>query len=295
MQYNATVGNMYSRELIAGDREVLPYSLNGFRRSIFFVVYVCVILISFGCIGYSLYVDPLIGLFGMLAGYLGNNIAFSITHVRFHTSFIELPESRMELLVHHSFIHHYRDVQVYHKTWLETRMSYFIDPKAGLLSPVFLSMFPGTLLISYCLYLYQPVLGLTYFSTAWAAELLQSTIHEWYHNPVSNRKSFYNPVLFWLFTFLEKIGIASTRDHLQHHRHRLHNLNQVEKWMDLYLPFGEWLPTLIWKRALARYVPGEARMTAFVQAIIYTSFVVLHALLILSYLGMYRLVHGAGA
>lgn len=276
--------NLFSRDLIAGDKEMAPLTLSGTRRSVFLVIYVMLVAIAFGVVGYCFYLNPLFGVFGLISAYWCNNVAFAITHVRFHTSFIELPEEKMDVLVHHSFIHHYRDIQVYHKTWLETRMSYFIDPKEGVFSIVFLSMLPGNLLISWALYRVNPLLGFSYFSTIWVAEMLQSTVHEWYHNPAKNRKSFYNPILFGVFTVLEKIGIASTKDHAKHHRHRLNNLNEVEKWMDLFLPFGEAFGNAIWTRALARYEPGKTKMTDYVNNVIYVSYVVLHALLISAYL-----------
>lgn len=290
MQYTPSIDRQYSRDNIPNDEIRLPYKLHGLRRAAFMVIYCCIVALSFGFVAYTLYLSPVIGIFGLLSAYFLNNLAFCITHCRFHTSFIELPESKMDILVHHSLIHHYRDVQVYHKTWLETRISYFIDPKAGLLSPVFLGMFPVTLTVSWLLYRQHPVLGMSYFSTVWLAELLQSTIHEWYHNPTSNRKSFYNPVLYAVFTFLEKIGIASTRDHLQHHRHRLHNLHEVEKWLDLYFPLGEYLATRIWKNALTKYEPGKENMTAYVKKLINVCYLFCHVSLSLAYLGLYKLL-----
>lgn len=275
---------MFTRDLIPNDRELEPYLLTGVRRTTFAVIYVALIVLAFGGAGYCVYVNPLFGIFGIVSAYLCNNIAFAITHVRFHTSFIEVPEEKMDVLVHHSLIHHYRDVQIFHKTWLETRMSYFIDPKFGVLSIVFLSMIPGNLIISAFLYQVNPLLGISYVCTIWVAEMLQSTVHEWYHNPTPNRRSFYNPVLYGLFTLLEKTGIASTKDHTRHHRHRLHNLNDVEKWMDLFLPFGEMMATAIWDRALVRYEPGKTKMTDYVNKVINVSYVLLHAGLIGSYL-----------
>ena len=61
------------------------------------------------------------------------------------------------------------------------------------------------------LYQIHPVLGIAFFSSQYVAELLQSTIHEWYHNPVRNRKTFYSAPVYWAFTFLEKTGLASTQ------------------------------------------------------------------------------------
>jgi hypothetical protein len=37
-------------------------------------------------------------------------------------------------------------------------------------------------------------------------------------------------------SFLEKIQIVSSKTHKIHHKHRLHNLTDVEVWYDLYVP-----------------------------------------------------------
>ena len=66
-------------------------------------------------------------------------------------------------------------------------------------------------------------------------------------------------------TFLEKVGIASTKQHMIHHRNQLSNLDDVDLWQDLYMPFGEILPSWLWKNALARYVPGKAYMSDYMQ------------------------------
>jgi hypothetical protein len=280
---------LYSRAHIPLDQKEPPYALTGVRRVLFALFYFGIIGVTFSGVAYCLYVNPLFSIFAFFIAYVGDNIGFSITHVRYHASFIELPESKMEVFLHNSFIHHYRDVQIYHKTWLESRVSYFMDPKEGVFSSVFLTVVVWNLLLGWLMYHLHPVLGISYFSMLWLAELLQSTIHEWYHNPVSNRKLFYSAPVYWLFTFLEKIGIASTRDHLQHHRHRLHNLNEVEKWLDLYLPMGEVLPALIWKKAIARYVPGKENMTTYVNKVTRRVYAVLFLSATLCYLAGYYL------
>lgn len=291
MEYSPSNHSMYSRATIHGDQEILPHALGGLRRTAFLMAYIAIVSISICGVLYCLYVSPLIAIFGLVMSYWLNNIAFTITHVRFHTSFIEVPEPKMDVLIHHSFIHHYRDIQIYHKTWLESRMSYFIDPRDGLLSPVFMSQIPVTLGISWLLYRQHHILGIIYFSSVWASELLQSTVHEWYHNPAKNRKSFYNPVAFWFLTMLEKVGLASTKTHLQHHRHRLHNLHEVEQWLDLAIPFGERLPIALWKKALTKYVPGEINMTPYLMKIIYVSYCAIHVFMVLAYLAVYPILH----
>jgi hypothetical protein len=113
------------------------------------------------------------------------------------------------------------------------------------------------------------VLGIAFFSSQYGAELLQSTIHEWYHNPVRNRRPFYSFPAYWFFTFLEKVGLASTKHHLVHHKHQLPTLDDVEVWLDLRLPFGEWAGSRLWKQALTKYVPGQTNMTKYVRRVGY--------------------------
>jgi hypothetical protein len=71
--------------------------------------------------------------------------------------------------------------------------------------------------------------------------------------------------VYWFFALLEKIGLASTRKHMVHHQHHLPNLDRVERWLDLYIPFGEVLASRFWKKALSKHVPGKTWMTEFVE------------------------------
>ena len=253
----------YSRGTIRNDREMAPYTLAGFKRIVFLVLYVLIVASSIAGLIYTFYVSPLFGLMILPICYVFNNLLFTASHSKLHASFIELPEAKMSVLCHHSFIHHYRNSCVYHEKWLETRMSYFMDTRA-VFDPAFRGFAVMIPVVSVILYQVDPVLGVAFFSSQYAAELLQSTIHEWYHNPVRNRKTFYSFPVYWAFILLEKIGIASTKHHLEHHRHQLPTLDKVEVWLDLYLPFGEIPASLLWKKALTKYVPGQTNMTEYV-------------------------------
>ncbi len=277
----------YSRDAIPNDQQLPAYTLTGLRRAFFMAIYVTAVVVSFGGIAFSLFVNPLLAVFGVVTAYLVNNYAFSITHVRYHSSFIELPESKMEVLLHTSFIHHYRDTEAYHKTWLESRVSYFVDPKDGIFSSIFLAMVPATLIISAFLYTYSPVLGVTYLSTIWAAQLLQGSIHEWYHYPKRRRLEYFHPATHYFFTFLEKVRIADGKRHSYHHRHQLHNLQDVELWLDLAIPWGDKLPTYLWKKVLKLYRPGEIRMVPAISILIYFTYVFLHSLLTFGYIQLF--------
>ena len=256
----------YSRAHIANDHEVKPCTLTGFKRIVFLVLYGLIVSSSVAGMVYTFYVNPLFGLMILPVSYVFNNLLFLVNHSRLHASFIELPEENMSVICHHAFIHHYRNTRVFHETWLETRMSYFIDART-IFDRAFRGFFLFIPLISVLLYQIAPVLGIAFFSSQFLAELLQSTVHEWYHNPARTRKAFYSFPVYWFFALLEKTGLASTRRHMLHHRHHLPTLDKVERWLDLYIPFGETLASRFWKQALSRHVPGKARMTEFVELV----------------------------
>ncbi len=65
---------------------------------------------------------------------------------------------------------------------------------------------------------------------------LQAITHLWYHTLESNKKQHFGVILFYIMSFLEKIQIVSSETHKIHHKHRLHNLADVEVWNDLYVP-----------------------------------------------------------
>ena len=257
-------GIEYSREYIPNDQEMAPCTLTGFKRIVFLALYALIVSSSVCGLVYTFYVSPLFGLLTLPVCYVFNNLLFLSNHSRLHASFIELPEAEMNVICHHAFIHHYRNICVFHETWLETRMSYFIDARA-VFGPAFRGFILVIPLAAVILYRINPVLGIAFFSSQYLAELLQSTIHEWYHNPVRNRKGFYSFPVYWAFTFLEKIGLASTKRHSLHHRHQLPTLDKVEVWLDLYVPFGEMLASRFWKTALTKYVSGKTNITRYVD------------------------------
>lgn len=256
----------YSRADIPNDRVVAPCTITGVRRIVFLALYGLIVSLSMAGMAYTFYANPLFGLMILPVSYVFNNLLFLANHSRLHASFIELPEERMSVICHHAFIHHYRNTRVFHETWLETRMSYFIDART-IFDRAFRGFFLLIPLISVLLFQIDPVLGIAFFSSQFLAELLQSTVHEWYHNPPRNRKAFYSFPMYWFFTLLEKTGLASTRKHMVHHQHHLPNLDRVERWLDLYIPFGEMLASRFWTQALRRHVPGKTWMTDFVEAV----------------------------
>ncbi|MBA2648171.1 MAG: hypothetical protein H0U75_01005 [Legionella sp.] len=281
----------FSRTHILEDKPMPPFVLEGFNRKIYLFVYLLVVAFAIlGC-SYSIYLNPKFAIIGLFFCYMADNFLFAIFHLRLHGLFIELPEHKMNVFEHHSFIHHYRNIKVYHEHWLETRIAYFIDPRAITTNRLmFLYKIHFNILTSVLLGILNPIIGITYFSGILATNLLQSTIHEWYHNPIKNRKNFYNPILFIFLSGLEKIKIASSKRHLRHHKHNLSNLDKAESWMDLYTPAGEWLANKLWKRILTKYVPGEYNMTIYMTKFYEFAIILVQILLPISFIVSFYLV-----
>jgi hypothetical protein len=280
----------FSRAHIRGDHPVPALDLTGAKRAVSMAIYGFVVAVAVTGTAYTIWARPLLALYGGLIFYFFNNVAFVMAHLQFHAAFIELPESKMSVLIHHSFVHHYRDTGVYHKKWLESRVSYFVDPRAGLEDRAALVFGPVTFATVWFLWRFDPVLGIGFIGLGWAAQLLQSTIHEWYHNPSRNRRDFYNPASYALFTLAEKVGIASTKKHAVHHRHQLDNLNEVVRWLDLEVPLLERLPEYLWRKMVAMHVPGEERMSQFMNKAIFVTFVVVHTSVTLAFLAFHFLL-----
>lgn len=255
----------YSRLNIVDDQVIEPYQLVGFKRTLFLIMYSAIVISAISGLAYSIYVSPLFAISALAVGYFFDNLIFALGHFEFHTSFIEIPEKKMSTLCHNSFIHHYRNIFVYHEKWLETRMCYFgADAKEDLTLKSAARLIVPFLMVAAVAFFISPLLAIAWYSAQAVPALLQSVIHEWYHNPQSNRKSFYSFPVYWLLKILEKISIASTKVHMAHHQQGLNNLDEVEQWLDLYIPFGEVLPTIAWKKILTVYEPGQYRMNDIV-------------------------------
>lgn|GEM_PF-6457178 len=216
---------------------------------------------------------PGVLLAGLLLAYFLENTLFVVGHVGLHCSFMETPEREMPTVTHHSFLHHYRDIHTYHKSWLASRLSYFYCPRLGFRTLTAHGTLTIPVLTSLALGAWDWRVGLCALSCMWGAHLLQTIAHEWTHHP--DRKAFYARPTHWFLSALEWAGIVSTARHIRHHRHHLHNLDQVHEWVDLYIPGGEWLGRTLFTWARRRYVPGERRM---VRAIIaaYAVYIPLH-------------------
>jgi hypothetical protein len=251
---------LYRRESIPGDREIEPLRLTGAPRAAFLALHVGLTAFILGGLAYVLYLEPLFGLTALVLGYFFENRGFVRGHLQFHAAFIEMPEEKMPTLIHHSLIHHYKNVRIFHETWLETRVSYFVEPRSLFASLAKISV--GFALVAAFCYVVDPVLGIGMFAARAFWLLVQSIIHEWYHNPVKNRKSFYTVPVYWFLTALEKAGLASTRGHARHHRHTLDDLDHVDRWLDLAAPF-ERIGERKWAAALELYEPGKTNMSDY--------------------------------
>lgn len=62
--------------------------------------------------------------------------------------------------------------------------------------------------------------------------------HQWYHTKKEDRKKDFNPFLFWLLSFLERVHVIGTNNHIKvHHTHGLNQLDEVKGWLDVSWPF----------------------------------------------------------
>ena len=263
--FSVAPAKVYNRASIPEDEVIEPYELKGLRRSVFLTLYSMILITAIVGLAYTFYFNPFFGLVALVIGYFFDNLAFGCGHLEFHTEFIEMREKKMTTLCHNSLIKHYRNKHVFHERWLETRMSYFIDPQTVVTAGSILKVLAALLILGALSHFTHPALAIAWYSAQAVPALIQATIHEWYHNPPHNRKTFYCLPAYLFFIFLEKTSLASTSGHNIHHQHGLNNLNQVHRWLDLYIPFGEIQPTQFWKKALALYEPGKTNMTDFAK------------------------------
>lgn len=290
---NKTITSYYSRTNISEDYPLTAFLLSGPLRLMYLSIYCVLVASAILGILTALYLDPLFCVLGLTLCYISDNVLFAILHLRLHALFIELPEKNMSVIEHHSFIHHYRNIKIFHETWLETRIAYFIDPrhfKSGL--AMFLYKIVLNVLTSLILYAINPIIGITYFSGILGINLLQATLHEWYHNPPKNRKNFYSPFIFLFLSFLEKIKIASSKKHLKHHFHNLSSLDKANVWLDLYFPKGEVLANKVWGALLTKYVPGKTYMTALMTRVYEYTLVTMQIILPVLFVAIFYGLHG---
>ena len=247
-------------------RDVLPPEerralliVEGSRRHALLAVYAALNVVIFGGLLYTMTWAPLLAVSCLLLCYYLENVTFVIAHVGLHGVFMEAPESRMTTVTLHAFIHHYRDVRAYRKAWLESRLAYFFCPRRPL-GTITTHLYVTLPLVSAGLVaLVDWRVGLCVLSCMWGAHALQSVCHEWYHND-KQREDFYWAPTYWLLSALERVGIMSTARHIDHHRHHLRNLDEVDNWLDLYIPGGEALGEALWAWLVPQHVPGETRM-----------------------------------
>lgn len=97
---------------VEGDFVVEPLSVHGLERARLMSIYVFVVLYAWIGTVVAIYLDPWVGVPNLLYAYYLDNLNFTLGHLSLHAKFIEWPEWAMDVLCHHSFIHHYRDIQV---------------------------------------------------------------------------------------------------------------------------------------------------------------------------------------
>lgn len=233
--------------------------LRGGQRLRMELVYVAIHLVVGGGLLAGLSWSPLAVLGGLVLAYIFEQLGFVLAHVGLHSSFMETPEAEMPTVTHHAFIHHYRDIRAYHRSWLASRLSYFFCPQRpfGTLTALGRTALPLVLAGGLALAVDWRA-GATLLACLWANHLLQGVAHEWYHN--DQRDTFYTPPMRWFLVGLEAVGVMDGKRHRRHHAHHLHSLDEVQDWVDLSLPGAEWLGRTLWRRQLRRYRAGERAM-----------------------------------
>ncbi len=258
----------------------------GAERTRHLLVYAAIHIVIFGGLAYSLATNPALALIGVLLCYVLENVMFVFGHVALHVTFIEFPEGSMMTLGHHSFIHHYRDIRAYHRSWLATRLSYFYCPRLGLRSMSTRGYLVAQLCSAAAIAAFDWRAGLCALACMWSMRSLQSICHEYYHH--DDREGFYWAPTLRLLRGLEAIGVLSTTRHRRHHRHHLHSLDKVHDWTDMWLPGAERLGRRLWREMLARHVPGEERMIDAIRGV-FTAYAALHyAAIIAGFVAMVR-------
>lgn len=273
------------RSHIIDDFLVEPRSVFGLKRILLTSVLYFILVFSLIGSAYTAYRSLPLFILGLTLCYLLENIIFVLSHITFHADFIELPEKSMRILVHHSFIHHYRNIRVYHERWLETRLSYYFDPIGGFKTVIIWTNLIPELLVSLILYVIDPLLGISALSFMWLTRWLQSVCHEWYHN--DKRKTFYTKPMYYLMTFFEYIGLMSTENHKKHHQHNLKSLNKASVWLDLRTPFGSFIEKIgnyIWEKALLRYKPKETNMVKYTLSLTLIAYLAGYLIIIFGFL-----------
>ena len=272
------------RSAIVDDFLIEPRSILGFKRVLFIFILYSILIFSLVGAAYTAYKSLPLFIFGLALCYFLENIMFVLGHIAFHADFIEIPEKTMGILVHNAFIHHYRNIRVFHEKWLETRLSYFFDPIDFLKSFTTWTNLISEVLVSIILFQIDPLLGISALSFMWITRLLQSVCHEWYHN--NEKETFYTKPMYYLMMFFEKIGLMSTKNHKKHHQHNIKSLNRASVWLDLYMPFGSFLEKIgdfIWKKALLRYKPRKLNMVKYVLYITLICFIIQYLIIIFGF------------
>lgn len=259
------------RKHIIDDTIMEPYRLVGLRIYFWLLIYYIFTIFLFVSNVILLYINPLYQIYSLLLSYFYNNLGFMWGHIDIHLMCIEYPEAEMGILCHNSFIHHYRDINVYKDYWLETRLSYFVDVswkgKGHFIHIILFLLFAFSINYQRGGWVY----GLSYFVSMNIWLWLQSVVHEYYHVKKKERKMFYSRLNYKMLTFFESIGILNTEEHyVLHHDTDINTLDKVSSWNDMKMPnLFDTIADLIFQKMLKYYKPGEKTMTKIYRKMMY--------------------------
>jgi hypothetical protein len=174
---------------------------------------------------YSLISYPILTVLFFFFCYVGHHICFMSYHSSLHAQFIELDHRKLLTGPFIAFVHHYVHPRLL-CCW-EHRASYQS-------SVVLLSFFP----IFFLCFYWGGLAMLPFVCTFLLWHLTSSPIHEWYHMPAKNRREYFNRFEYFVYSFLERHGLISTREHVTHHRHQINNKKDVVEFDDVNVGKG---------------------------------------------------------
>lgn len=172
----------------------------------------------------------------IIMSYIANGLWFYGVYMRLHVKFITTKREDLSIEGRFAYDHHYIDSSIYKKYWIPYRLIYFVNIPLSLkekswfiqymilinIIVLFGTMYFGLLNITECTAIFSIYSILINY---------QAIVHEWYHVKFSEREEHFTYV-YWIFRFLERIGVISTVHHRSHHQHDKDTLNQVKWFFD---------------------------------------------------------------
>jgi hypothetical protein len=188
----------------------------------------------------------------ILVAYARQQLLFVAVHVPLHARFVgdyatlARGDPNSERFVGSgtflAFLHHFYRADAFRRWWLPYRLSYLaVGPLAFLAAIAALDF----ALVSACragtedgravtaTAIYVALANAAFMNAWWHTQAL---VHEWYHVPPSERRAYFSFAVYDYLAALERIGVADTVLHRQHHRNDSHALLKASDFFDTWAP-----------------------------------------------------------